>query len=193
MLRIDDKLVSLDLIDRCFTCDTSLCHGACCVEGDAGAPLEEDEFEIIGKLLPIIRDSLSAEAQAVIDRQGVGYIDIEGDVVTSLVGGKECVFTCRDADGVCRCAIEKACRAGLTTFLKPVSCHLYPVRIKRYKSYTAVNYDRWKICRTAEIAGERTRTPLYRFLREPLIRKFGEAWYAELDFCAREYLRQNSL
>jgi hypothetical protein len=189
LLQIDDTLVSLDLIERFFACDPALCRGACCIEGDAGAPLEGDEFEILRKILPLVWDDLSPAAQEVVRRQSVAYVDIEGDIVTSIVGGRDCVFACRGADGVCRCAIEKAFHEGRITFLKPVSCHLYPVRVTRRKTFTAVNYDRWKICRTAEIAGERFRLPLYRFLREPLIRKFGAAWYDKLDLCAGEYLR----
>ncbi|MDR1602720.1 MAG: DUF3109 family protein [Tannerella sp.] len=190
MLQIDHTLVSLDLIERCFVCDVAKCRGACCVEGDAGAPLEKDEFDILRSILPAVWDDLAPASQAVIRKQGVAYVDVEGDVVTSIVDGKDCVFTCRDADGICRCAIEKAFRERRIGFLKPLSCHLYPLRVTRYKTFTAVNYNRWKICRTAEIAGEHMQTPLYRFLREPLIRKFGQVWYEQLDLCAREYLKR---
>jgi hypothetical protein len=141
-------------------------------------------------LLPVLWDDLSPRAQAVIRRQGIGYIDRDGEIVTSIVDGKDCVFTCYDTDGVCRCAIEKACREKRIDFLKPVSCHLYPVRVTPYRAFLAVNFHRWKICRSAERCGTQKRLPAYRFLRKPLIRKFGQDWYDELDFCAREYLRQ---
>jgi hypothetical protein len=189
MIRIEDTLVSLDLVESFFHCDLSQCKGACCIEGDAGAPLEKEEYDLLRELLPLVWDDLSPAAQAVINSQGIGYIDREGEIVTSIVDGKDCVFTCYDSAGLCRCAIEKAYRAGLTGFIKPVSCHLYPVRVKQYRDYKAVNYNRWSICQAAEIAGRRKKTPLYRFLREPLIRKFGEEWYRAIDACATEYLK----
>ncbi|MDR3308459.1 MAG: DUF3109 family protein [Tannerella sp.] len=189
MIRIEDTLVSLDLVESYFRCDLTQCKGACCIEGDAGAPLEQKEFDLIRKLLPLIWDDLSPAAQTVINHQGVGYIDRDGEIVTSIVDGKDCVFTCYDSSGVCSCAIEKAYRAGLTDFIKPVSCHLYPVRITQCRDYKAVNYSRWNICRAAETAGRLSGTPLYRFLREPLVRKFGEEWYGAIDACARDYLK----
>lgn len=190
MIQIDDVLVSLDLIERFFHCNLTQCKGACCIEGDAGAPLEKAEFDLLRRILPVVWDDLSPAAQAVIEKQGVGYIDEDGDIVTSIVDGKDCVFTCYDADGICKCAVEKAYREGRTDFYKPISCHLYPVRVARYNSFQAVNYHRWKICSAAEILGEREKMPVYRFLREPLIRKFGQQWYDELDNCANEYLKQ---
>ena len=193
MIQIDDTLVSLDLIERFFICDLSHCKGECCVEGDAGAPLEKAEFHLLRKILPEVWDDLSVEAQKVIESQGVGYVDEDGDIVTSIVKGKDCVFTYYDADGVCKCAIEKAYREKRIDFMKPVSCHLYPVRVARYKDFQAVNYHRWKVCSAAEILGKREKVPIYRFLREPLIRKFGQAWYDNLDCCAQEYLKQKGL
>ena len=193
MLQIEDTLVSLDLIERFFLCNTTVCKGKCCIEGEAGAPLEKGEFEILRKILPRVWDDLSPEAQQVIHKQGVGYIDISGDIVTSIVNGKDCVFTYYDSNGICKCAIEKACREKRIDFLKPVSCHLYPVRVTTYKDFRALNYHRWNVCQSAEKQGEKTEIPLYRFLREPLIRKFGEKWYDTLDHCAQEYLKQYPL
>ena len=190
MLQINDTLVSLDLIERFFICDLSYCKGECCVEGDAGAPLEKAEFHLLRKVLPEVWDDLSLDAQKVIEKQGVGYIDEDGDIVTSIIEGKNCVFTYYDADGVCKCAIEKAYREKRIDFMKPISCHLYPVRVARYKDFQAVNYHRWRVCSAAEILGKRERVPVYRFLREPLIRKFGQEWYDDLDRCAQEYLKQ---
>lgn len=189
MLQIEDTLVSLDLIERYFFCDLSRCKGQCCVEGDAGAPLEKEEFKILQQIVPEVWDDLSSEAQAVISRQGVGYIDIEGDVVTSIVNGKDCVFTCYSPDGTCKCAIEKAYREKRIDFFKPVSCHLYPVRVTKYKYYQAVNYHRWRVCSAAEMLGEQKKIPLYLFLREPLIRKFGEEWYRAIEAYAEKYLK----
>jgi len=181
MILIGDTLISLDLVECYFCCDLKHCKGACCIEGDAGAPLEKGEFEKLRKILPAVWDDLSPEAKAVINKQGVGYIDIDNDVVTSIVDGKDCVFTCYDADGICKCAIEKAYREGRIDFVKPVSCRLYPIRVKQYKSYQAVNYSRYKICRNAETNGQQKRLLLYQFLRESLIYKFGEKWYKTLE------------
>ena len=188
MLQIENTLVSLDLLERFFVCDLSNCKGKCCIEGEAGAPLEKDEFETLRNILPVVWNDLSLKARKVIEKQDVGYIDISGEIVTSIVEGKDCVFTCYDANGICSCAIEKAFREKRIDFVKPVSCHLYPVRVTRYKEYFAVNYNRWKVCRSAERRGEKEQIAIYRFLREPLIRRFGEKWYDMLDLCAREYL-----
>ena len=181
MIQIGDTVISLDLIERFFCCDLMSCKGDCCIEGDAGAPLEKGEFKKLRRILPVVWDDLSPQAKAVINRQGVGYIDSENDIVTSIVNGKNCVFTCYDANGICKCAIEKAYCEGRTDFLKPVSCRLYPVRVKRYKDYYAVNYDRYKVCRNAEANGEQKSLRVYQFLRESLIFRFGEDWYHILD------------
>ncbi len=193
MIQIDDVVVSLDVLREKFLCDLSACKGECCIEGDAGAPVEPDEVEKLEAALPAIWDDLSPEARAVIDRQGVVYTDCEGDLVTSIVNDKDCVFTCYDDRGCCCCALEKAFRAGRTRFYKPVSCHLYPVRVSRYGSYRAVNYHRWDVCKAAVLLGCKENVPVYKFLREPLIRKFGEAWYRELELAAEELKRQGML
>ena len=190
MLQIGDVLVSLDVIEREFICNLAACRGACCIEGDAGAPITEEEHARLKELLPQVWDDLTPAAREVIRAQGVAYIDEEGDLVTSIVGGKDCVFTCYGDDGLCMCAIEKACREGRISFYKPLSCHLYPVRVTRYPSFTAVNYHRWKICKVAEVLGRKEGVKVSRFLREPLIRCFGPEWYGELDGAARAYLQQ---
>lgn len=189
MVQIDDTIVSLDLIEQFFCCDLAQCKGACCIEGESGAPLEKDEINKLQNVLPAIWDDLSAEAQAIINRQSASYIDSDSDVVTSIVNGKDCVFTCYDAGGCCRCAIEKAYNEGHIEFFKPISCRLYPVRVKRYKDYYAVNYNRWDVCRAAEKEGEKKHIRLYQFLREPLIHRFGNEWYQALDTCAKAYLK----
>ncbi|MDR1762906.1 MAG: DUF3109 family protein [Dysgonamonadaceae bacterium] len=186
MLIIDNTLVSESLLDECFCCDLPLCKGICCVEGESGAPVEESEIPRLEEVLPIIRDSLSPEAQKVIDSQGVVYIDSDGDYVTSIVDGKDCVFTCYDEEGICRCAIEKAFREGKTDFFKPVSCHLYPVRVDKMTEYEAVNYHRWPVCDEARKCGKRLNLKVWQFLREPLIRKFGEEWYSQLQYFAEK-------
>lgn len=192
MIQIDNTLVSLDVIECPFICDLSHCKGACCVEGDSGAPLQKKEIAELEKALPFVWDDLSPQAQAVINKQGVAYIDQEGEIVTSIVDNKNCVFTCYDADGVCKCAVEKAYRAGKISFYKPISCHLYPIRITEYDTFSAVNYNRWKICKAAEVLGKKEKLPLYQFLKEPLIRRFGEKWFQHLEQVATEWEKQKS-
>lgn len=138
MIQIDNTLVSLDVLERQFLCDLSHCKGICCVEGDSGAPLLEEEVGELEKALPVIWDDLAPKAQEIIKKQGVAYIDEEGDLVTSIVNGKDCVFTCYDADGTCKCAVEKAYREGKLSFYKPVSCHLYPIRVEKYDTFEAL-------------------------------------------------------
>ncbi len=190
MIQIDDVVISLDVFREKFLCDLGACAGECCVEGDAGAPLEEEEVGRIREVLPLIWDDLSPAARAVIRKQGVSYRDNDGDLVTSIVHGKDCVFTCYDEKGCCYCAIEKAFREGKTDFYKPVSCHLYPIRISPMGPYQAVNYHRWSVCKAAVLLGQKESVPVYTFLKEPLIRKFGEAWYRELEEAARELKEQ---
>ena len=181
MLQIDDTIISLDLLDESFVCDLSTCKGNCCIEGDDGAPLEESEVKIIEELLPLIWDDLTEKSKEVILKQGVSYIDDEGEPVTSIVNGDECVFTYTDESGICKCAIEKAFREGKTDFYKPISCHLYPVRLQKYDEYIAVNYHRWSVCSCARQLGKKLGVPVYKFLKEPLTRRFGTAWYEQLE------------
>ena len=190
MLQIGDALVSLDLIEQFFCCNLDKCLGECCIEGDAGAPISKQEYEKIKEILPEIWDDLLPQAQDVIKKQGVGYIDEEGDLVTSIVDGKNCVFTCYGNNGMCYCAIEKAYREGRIDYYKPISCHLYPVRLIEYPQFTAVNYHRWKICKAAEVLGRKENIRLYQFLKEPLIRRFGKEWYDELCEACEAYLEQ---
>lgn len=187
MFQIGDAIVASDIIEENFLCDLSACMGECCVEGDAGAPLEEDEVKIIEDLLSEVWDDLSPAAQAVIKEHGVAYRDHDGDMVTAIVNGKDCVFTHYDEKGICKCAIEKAYREGRTNFYKPISCHLYPIRLQKYKDFTAVNYHRWSICKAAVLLGKKEGLKVYEFLKEPLIRRFGEDWYNELVLVAEEY------
>lgn len=186
MLQIDDTIISLDLLDQRFVCDLDTCKGICCVEGDDGAPLEEEEVKIIEDLLPIIWDDLTEVSKVLIKKQGVSYIDSDGEPVTSIVNGEECVFTYTDDQGQCKCAIEKAYREGKTDFYKPISCHLYPVRLQKYEEYTAVNYHQWSVCNCARKLGGKLGVPVYQFLKEPLIRKFGKEWFEQLEIADAE-------
>ena len=193
ILDVGGILISSDILTERFCCDYEKCKGICCVEGDAGAPVTLDEIASIEDVLDTVWQDLSAQAQSVIDRPGVAYTDQEGDLVTSIVRGKDCVFTCYDGDS-CLCALEKAFRAGKTSFCKPVSCALYPIRVKEFgNGVVGLNYNRWKICEDAIKKGQALDLPLYRFLKEPLIRRFGEAWYQELCDVADELRSQGYL
>jgi hypothetical protein len=186
MLQIQDTIVSLDVLEEMFVCDLPVCKGICCVEGESGAPVEDEEVDRLEEVLSVVWDDLSPQAQEVINKQGVVYLDEDGEFVTSIVKGEDCVFTCYDEDGYCKCAIEKAYREGKTSFYKPVSCHLYPIRVAKYKGFRAVNYHRWNVCQAAVRLGRKTGVKAYQFLKEPLIRKFGEEWYKQLENVGRE-------
>ena len=180
ILEVGGVLISSDILTERFCCDYEKCRGICCIEGDAGAPVDLDEIGGIEEALDTVWGDLSASAQSVIDRQGVAYTDQEGDLVTSIVHGKDCVFTCYDGDN-CLCALEKAYRNGKTKFCKPISCALYPIRVKQFSGgLVGLNYHRWKICEDAVKKGQELDLPLYQFLKEPLTRRFGAEWYQEL-------------
>lgn len=180
IMQVGNVLLSPDIFTVKFCCDLQKCKGACCVEGDAGAPVTLDEIGQIEGSLDIVWHDLAASAQSVIDRQGVAYTDRDGELVTSIVQGKDCVFTCYDK-GCCLCALEKACREGRSAFVKPISCALYPLREKTFPDGTVgLNYHRWSICKDALSKGRELDLPLYKFLKEPLVRRFGSEWYDEL-------------
>ena len=187
ILDVGGILISSDIITEMFCCDYEKCKGICCVEGDAGAPVTMDEIAAIEEVLDDVWPDLSASAQSVIDKQGVAYADKDGEQVTSIVRGKDCVFTCYDGDN-CLCALEKAYRQKLTAnsqkptaFVKPISCALYPIREKNFgNGLIGLNYHRWDVCRDAVAKGKALGLPVYQFLKEPLIRRFGQAWYDEL-------------
>ena len=182
IMEIGGVLISSEIITECFCCDYEKCKGICCVEGDAGAPVTLDEIAEIEDALDTVWPMLSASAQSVIDKQGVAYTDKDGELVTSIVRGNDCVFTCYQGDN-CLCALEKAARekAANGQFIKPISCALYPIREKRFADgLVGLNYHRWEVCRDAINKGKALNLPLYRFLKEPLIRRFGQEWYDEL-------------
>lgn len=198
ILQVGDVLLSSEILTEKFCCDLSACKGECCIEGDAGAPVTMEEIGEIEDCLDEVWGDLSASAQAVIDKQGVAYTDQEGDLVTSIVRGKDCVFTFYDnlegIENCCLCALEKAYRAGRTRFCKPVSCALYPIREKKLgEGLVGLNYNRWTVCKMAIAKGEQENLPLYKFLRDPLIRRFGKAWYQELLETVSELSRQGYL
>ena len=203
ILEIGGILISSEIITECFCCDYEKCKGICCVEGSDGAPVTMDEIAGIEDALDTVWPMLSASAQSVIDKQGVAYSDKDGDLVTSIVRGKECVFARSltpspspmgegSKDPCWLCMLEKAYREGKTQFCKPISCALYPIREKNFgNGLIGLNYHRWSICKDAVEKGKALGLPVYQFLKEPLIRRFGEAWYQELCEVA-EQLKANS-
>lgn len=180
IVQVGNVLVSPDIFTEKFCCDLDKCKGQCCVEGDAGAPVTLDEIAGIEDSLDTVWKDMNASAQAIVDKQGVAYVDQEGDLVTSIVNGKDCVFTCYE-NGCCLCALERAFRAKKTEFVKPISCALYPIRVKEFKNGTVgINYNRWDVCKDAVVKGRELNLPVYKFLEGPLTRRFGAEWYAEL-------------
>lgn len=188
MIQIDDKIISLDIFEQRFTCDLSKCEGYCCVEGESGAPLEDEETAILEEILPVIRPFLQHDALEVINRVGAWVIDADGDKVTPLINGRECVYAYYEGR-ICKCAIEKAYSEKLVNFVKPISCHLYPIRISRFQDFEALNYHAWYVCAPARELGRKTGIPLFRFLKEPIIRKYGEAFFSEMEEVEKALLK----
>jgi hypothetical protein len=186
MVEIGRTIVSLDLFQEYFLCDLQQCKGACCIEGDSGAPLTEEESVTIQSEFNHFSSFLPNDHLEEIERQGFSLIDADGDLVTPLVNDRQCAYSFYDTDSILKCAIEKAWQEGLTIFRKPVSCHLFPVRISEYRHFDAVNYQQIEICKPGRECGRKSKMPLYKFLKEPLIRKYGEAWYAELESLAHD-------
>lgn len=188
MIEIKDTLVSTEIFDKQFVCDLERCKGACCIEGDDGAPLTEEEISTIEDLLPEIMPYMTHEGIEVVNREGVFYMDRFNEPVTTLKKDKACVFVTEE-NGMYKCAIEKAYEDDGIAIKKPISCHLYPIRLKKIHDLTALNYDVWKICDDACKLGESLNVEVFKFLREPLIRKFGKDYYEELDKTYQEYIK----
>lgn len=187
IIQVGEVILTSEILTEYFCCDLEACKGICCVEGDSGAPLTLDEVGEMENVLDEVWADLSAQAQSLIDRQGVAYTDAEGDLVTSIVQGRDCVFTCYGTDGCCYCASDKAFREGRTAWDKPLSCALYPIREKHFRDGSVgLQYHRWDICRPAVEKGRRLNLKLYQFLKAPLVRRFGQAWYDELYEVARQ-------
>lgn len=187
IIQVGEVILTSEILTEYFCCDLEACKGICCVEGDSGAPLTLDEVGEMENVLDEVWPDLSAQAQSVIDRQGVAYTDAEGDLVTSIVQGRDCVFTCYGTDGCCYCASDKAFREGRTSWDKPISCALYPIREKHFRDGSVgLQYHRWDICRPAVEKGRRLNLKLYQFLKAPLVRRFGQAWYDELCEAAQQ-------
>lgn len=191
MIQIDDKLISEDIFSEEFVCNLSKCKGACCVEGDVGAPLDKAETKILEGIFEALKPYLRPEGVAALEEQGTWTIDpMDGDYVTPMIEGKECAYVIFDANGVTKCGIEKAYEDGAVDWQKPISCHLYPIRTKDYSTFTALNYDRWPICSDACVLGKELQVPVYKFLKTPLIRKYGEEFYNILSEAADEWQKE---
>ena len=196
MLSIGHTVISEDIFEKQFVCDLNACKGECCVAGDSGAPLDKKELKILDKVYPAVKPYMTQKGIEVVDKKGTYYLDEEGDYTTTLVSdGAECAFVYFDEQNIAKCAIEKAHKEGkleaiVDDWKKPISCHLYPIRITEYKEYDAVNYHAWHICKPACECGKQLKVPVYKFLKEPLIRKYGEAWFNELEAIFAAYSKR---
>ncbi len=186
MFQLGKSIVSEDIIEKDFVCNLTACKGACCVEGEAGAPVAPEEVDILREIYPKVKPFLRPEGIEAIEAQGTHIETDMGELETPLVEGKECAYVTFTPDGIATCGIEDAFNAGEISFQKPVSCHLYPVRVQEYNEFSAVNYHRWPICDPACALGKELQVPIYKFVKTALIRKFGENWYAELEKVASE-------
>lgn len=191
MIQIDNKLISEDIFSEEFVCNLSKCKGACCVEGDVGAPLEREETKILEKIYDKVKPYLRPEGIKALDEQGTWTVDPQdNDFVTPMVDGAECAYVIFDENGTTKCGIEKAYEDGAVDWQKPISCHLYPIRVNEYSAFTALNYHVWPICKDACVLGKELKVPIYRFLKTPLIRKYGEDFYNTLCEAAEEWERE---
>ena len=189
MFQLGKTIISEDIIQKDFVCNLSACKGACCIDGDAGAPLEESETKVLEEIYPIVKSYLRQDGIKAIEEQGKFVITEDGEYETPLINGADCAYVIFDEHNKAMCAIEEAYNQGDVSWKKPVSCHLYPVRVKDYSEFSAVNYHHWHICDAACTLGEELKVPVYKFVKEALIRKFGSDWYDELEKKAHEMVK----
>ena len=187
MFQLGKTIISEDIIGKDFVCNLSACKGACCVVGDAGAPLEKEETKILEDIYPKVKPFLRKEGIKAIESQGTSIISEFGELETPLIEGDECAYVFFDKKGTALCAIEEAYNQGKVDWKKPLSCHLYPIRVKEYSEFSALNYNKWHICDDACTLGKELQVPVYKFVKEALIRKFGADWYAELEKVAENF------
>lgn len=196
MILIKDTIVSLEILEKEFCCDIDHCKGCCCIEGDAGAPVTEEEEQLLNAMLPDLLPQMTKEARDVVEKQGIAYNDLSGERVLSIVNDKDCIFARTDHNGWCYCLIEKRFSGlgdeRISGFKKPISCHLYPIRLTKVGNLTGVEYHRWDICHSSRQLGHKLHLPLYKFLKEPLVRRFGQEWYDELCLTAEEWQKAKS-
>lgn len=187
MFQLGKTIVSEDLIEKEFVCNLNACKGECCIAGEAGAPVTEEETQILKKIYLKVKPFLSEEGIDAIEKQGTHIVSERDELETPLINGKECAYITFSEGGIAGCGIEDAYNAGEVSFRKPISCHLYPVRVQDYSEFAAVNYHKWPICDDACSLGKELSVPVYKFVKEALIRKFGKNWYAELEKIAVEH------
>lgn len=185
MFQLNKTIISEEILENEFVCNLSACKGACCVDGDAGAPLTQEETQILVDIYPKVKPFLRPEGIQVIEEQGAFVIGTDGEYETTLIEGKDCAYVIFDGQ-TALCGIEQAYNEGIVDWKKPVSCHLYPIRVKEYTDFAAVNYHKWHICSDACALGKELQVPVYKFVKEALVRKFGEQWYQELEKVAEE-------
>lgn len=191
MILHEPAIISEDLLEKNFICDLDKCKGACCIEGDSGAPVTEQEITLLENEFDAIEPYLTEAGAKAIRKKGVYETDKrDGEKLTTCLPTGECNFAVREENGVLGCGIEKAWKAGKTTFRKPISCHLYPIRVKKVGEYEGLNYHKWNICKPACKLGDQHQVPVYQFLKEALVRKFGKKWYADLEEIAEAYYIQ---
>lgn len=184
MIQIDDKILSVDILQKHFCCDLSKCHGACCVHGDSGAPMTHDEALILEDIFDRIKRYMKPAGIKAIKEQGIAVVDSDGDIVTPLIDGKECAY-CIEEKGVSLCAIEKAWLNKKVDFRKPISCHLYPIRVKDFTTFKGLNYDQWHICEPARQLGKSLNMPVYKCLKDAIVRAYGEDFYQQIEEAAK--------
>ena len=191
MIAIDNTLISEDILEKKFVCDLNACKGACCVAGDSGAPLDQEELALLDGVLDKVKPYMTKKGLKAVEKHGTYVIDSDGDYTTTLVSdGAECAFVYFDEHKIAKCAIEKAYLEKKVDWQKPISCHLYPIRITKFKTYDAVNYNKWDVCAPACACGEKLDVPVYKFLKGPLIRKYGKDWYKQLEKSALLYIKK---
>ncbi len=181
MFQLGKTLVSEDIIEKDFVCNLSTCKGACCIDGDAGAPLEEEEVQILKDIYPKVKPFMRPEGIKAVEAQGTSIVTNDNDLETPLINDADCAYVTFNEKGTALCAIEEAYNKGDIDWKKPISCHLYPIRVQDYSEFSAVNYHRWSICDDACTLGAELQVPIYKFVKEALVRKFGQDWYTELE------------
>lgn len=190
MIEIEDKIISDDLFEKKFVCDLQKCKGVCCVEGDSGAPLTKKEILDIDKNISKIKTEMSPTGLSILEKKDFYYVDSDGDQVTSLINEKECVFVVYDQNKIAKCSIESAFRKNKINFNKPISCHLYPIRVKKYENFQAINVDSWHICQPACKCGTELNIPVFKFLKNAIIRSWGLNFFQQLDSVYDQFFNQ---
>ena len=186
MFQLGKTLVSEDIIEKDFVCNLSACKGACCIDGEAGAPLNEEEVKILQDVYPKVKPFMRQQGIDAVEDQGTSIVTKDGELETPLINNADCVYVAFDDKGTALCAIEEAYNQGLVNWKKPISCHLYPIRVQDYSEFSAVNYHTWEICNDACALGKELQVPVYKFVKQALVRKFGEDWYTELEKVAQD-------